>query len=125
MNILAISVMLMVTLTVTACTSLRTIESTPEALQGRLRSGELLQPGDRVRLVTRDETVHEFRVTKIDLERGFVIGRDDQVPIDEIVALETREVSIGKTALLVGGVGYSLITLMLILAAPAVILSGG
>jgi hypothetical protein len=87
-------------------------------------SGELLQPGDRVRLVTTDETVYEFRVESVDLERGLVIGRDAHVPIADIAALETREASVGRTALLAGGVAYSVAAIVLIALAPALILGG-
>jgi hypothetical protein len=125
MKILAILAVLIVALASSACTTLRPTEATPEELQRQLLFGELIQPGDRVRLVTADETVYEFRVAEIDLESGFVIGRDERVPIAEIVAVETREVSTGKTALLIGGVGYSVIAIVLIAVAPALILGGG
>ncbi len=125
MNILAISAILMGALASSACTTLKPKEATPEEVQRQLLSGELLQPGDRVRLVTTDETAYEFRVTEIDIEQGLVIGREERVPIVDVVAVETREVSVGKTALLVGGVGYSVIAIVLVALAPALILSGG
>ena len=125
MNILAVSAVLLFALTIPACTTLKPTEATPEELQRQLMSGELLEPGERVRLVTTDETVYEFRVTEIDVEQGLVIGRDERVPIADLIAVETREVSTGKTALLVGGVGFSVITIVLIAAAPAMIMAGG
>ena len=125
MNVLAVLAVLLGALASSACTTLSPKEATPEELQRQVLSGELLQPGDRIRLVTGDETVYEFRVTAIDLERGLLIGRDEQVPIADVIAVETREVSVGKTALLVGGVGYSLIAIVLIALAPALILGGG
>jgi hypothetical protein len=125
MNILGKSVLLMGALASTACTTLKAQEATPEELQPQLLCGSLLQPGDRVRLVTADETVHEFRVTEIDFDQGLVIGRDERVAIADVVAVETREVSIGRTALLVGGVGYSVVAIVLMALAPALILGGG
>jgi len=125
MNILAISAVLMASLASSACTTLKPKEATPDEVQRQLLSGDLLQPGDRVRLVTTDETVYEFRIMAIDLDEGLVIGRDERVPIADIVAVQTREVSMGKTALLVGGLGYSVIAIALIAAAPALILGGG
>ena len=125
MNVLAVLAVLLGTLAGSACTSLSPKEEAPEELRRQLLSGELLQPGERVRLVTSDETVYEFRITEIDLDQGLVIGSDEQVPIADVVAVETRKVSVGKTALLVGGVGYSLIAIVLVAIAPALILSGG
>ena len=125
MSMPAVSAVLMIALAGTACTSLRPTEATPDELQDQLRSAELFQPGDRVRLVTADETVHESRVAEIDLDRGLVIGGGDRVAIADIVAVETREISAGKTALLVGGVGYSVIAIVLIVLAPALVLGGG
>lgn len=124
MNILAVSAVLIGALTSSACTTLSPTEAALEELQRQLMSGELLQRGDRVRLVTSDETVYEFRVETIDLEQGIVVGRDEHVPIADIVALETREVSVGRTALLAGGVAYSVAAIVLIALAPALILGG-
>lgn len=125
MNVLAVLAVLLGALASSACTTLSPKEATPEELQRKLLSGELLQTGERVRLVTTDETVYEFRITEIDLEQGLVIGSDEQVPIADVVAVQTREVSMGKTALLVGAVGYSVIAIVLVALAPALILSGG
>lgn len=125
MNVLAILAALLGALASPACATLSPTETTPEELRRQLLSGELLKPGERVRLVTTDETVCEFRITEIDLEQGLVTGHDEQVPIADVVAVETREVSMGKTALLVGGVDYSVIALLPVALAPALILSGG
>jgi hypothetical protein len=125
MNILAVSAVLISALTSSACTTLKPTEATPEELQRELLSGTLIQPGDRVRLVTADEAVYEFRVTELDVVHGIVIGRDERVAVADIVAVETREVSMGKTALLIGGVGYSVIAIILIVAAPAFLLGAG
>ncbi len=108
-----------------ACTTLEPVNVPADELQQQLRSGTLVNVGDRVRLVTADETVHKFRVTEISLEQDLVLGRKAGVPIDEIVALETREVSVGRTSLLTGGVGIGVAVLIAIAIAPAVILGGG
>lgn len=104
------------------CTSLRPTEATPEELQRLILTESLLQPRQRVRLVTADQMVHTFRITAIDLEQGLIVGGDDAVPISEIVAVDTQNVSIGRTALLTGGligIGY----MIAIAIAPAAILS--
>lgn len=125
MNRVALAALLSCALVSVACTALQPIEALPDEVQHRILAGRLLQPGDRVRLVTEDEAVHKFRVTEVDIEQGLVIGADEAVPVSKIVAAETREVSIGRTAVLVGGVGTGLAVLIAIAIAPAVILSGG
>ena len=108
-----------------ACTTLEPVNVPADDLQQQIRAGTLVSAGDRVRLVTADETVHKFRVTEVNLGQDMVMGRKAGVPIGDIVALETREVSVGRTALLTGGVGIGLAMLIAIAIAPAVILSGG
>lgn len=108
-----------------ACTTLESVAVPADELQSQLRAGMLVKPGDRVRLVTADETVHRFRVTEVSSEQGVVIGRNERVLMDEIVAVETREVSVGRTALLTGGVGVGAAILIAIAIAPAILLGGG
>ena len=86
-----------------ACTSLQPTEASPEELQRMITHENLLKPGDRVRLVTADGAVYKFRINRIDFDDGLIIGRNDSVPIREVVAAETREVSAGKTVALTGG----------------------
>lgn len=109
----------------TACTTLTPVEIPPEELQQQLREGTLVSVGDRVRLVTADDAVHKFRVTEISLEQDIVLGRDTGVPINEVVAVQTREVSAGRTALLTGGIGIGFAALIAIAIAPALLLGGG
>ena len=116
---------LLLVLSGVGCTTLSPVEVPPDDLQERLRAGSLVTVGDRVRLVTTDETVHTFRVSEINLERDMVLGRDVAVPIGDIVALETREVSVGRTALLTGGIGIGVAALIAIAVAPAILLGGG
>jgi hypothetical protein len=106
-----------------ACTSLQSTEASPEELQRMITHENLLEPGDRVRLVTADGVVYKFRVTEIDLVNGMVVGPKESAPIKDIVAVETREVSIGKTAALTGGLVGGLY-ILLILAGGAFVLGG-
>jgi hypothetical protein len=80
------------------CTTLRPLEGSPDQLQQAILCGELLEPGDRVRIVTTDGSGHEFRVTQIDADAGLVIGEDDSVPVSQIRAVERRTLSVAKTA---------------------------
>ena len=76
MKTTTLAIFLPCALAVFACTTLKPVAATPSEVQRQLLSDQLLEPGDRVRLVTADEAVHEFRVTQSDLEDGIVIGRD-------------------------------------------------
>jgi hypothetical protein len=96
-----------------ACTTLQPTAASPEELQHMITQENLLEPGDRVRLVTTEGVVYKFRVREIDLGNGMVVGAKASVPIQDIVAVETREVSIGKTAVLTGGLVGGLYLLLL------------
>jgi hypothetical protein len=81
-----------------------------------VRCAVVLKPGDKVRLVTGDETVHEFRVTQLDLDEGLINGKDASVRIAEIVGVATREAAVGKTVCLTVGISTG-VFLGLLLAA--------
>jgi hypothetical protein len=68
--------------------------------------------------------IEENEIVAVDLDARLVHGKNVSVPIDEVVAVETREVSVGKTAALAGGVAAVWI-ITLILAAPGFILAAG
>jgi hypothetical protein len=106
------------------CTTLRPTEVPPDRLQHMIAHERLFEAGDRVRLVTAEGEVYKFRVTQLDLAEGVVVGRDHAVPIEDIVAVETREVSVGKTAALVGGLA-AVRVLLLSMAAAGFILAAG
>ena len=105
-----------------ACTTLRPTEASPEELQRLIVNESLIEPDERVRLVTADESVYEFRVTRIDFAEGVVMGKEEAVPIADIVAVETRERAVGKTIALTGGLVYGIGVLIAIAVAPAVLL---
>lgn len=54
----------------------------------------------------------EFKV--MEMTQSHLIGKNDSIEIDNIIALETREFSGGKSALLAGGIYglYGLLTAM-------------
>ena len=72
----------------TACTTLRPIDGRPNELQQFINSGELLKPGDRVRIVTADQKVHQFAITKI--EAGLIVGPHESLPVDQVIYLKLR-----------------------------------
>lgn len=107
MRQILVVVLLICALLTSSCTTLQPSEATPQEVQRLILTGDLLKPGDRMKIVTTDLSVYEFRIESIDLDQGLVIGVNEQVRIDDIIALETRQVSIAKTALLAGGVAYN------------------
>ena len=108
------------------CTSLKPIEAGPHELQDKIRHENIVNIHDWVRFYTEDGKEYRFQITAIDEKyiRGDDVVRGDEVsvPIDSIVALESQEISIGKTSLLAGGaIGIGL--LIAIAIAPAAILA--
>jgi hypothetical protein len=75
---------------VTGCTTMQPIDGSPTELQRFINSGELLKPGDRVRIVTADRKAHRFAITKV--EAGLIVGADESVPIDQVMSLEVENV---------------------------------
>jgi len=106
-----------VLLIMTGCTSLQPIELSPEELQNKIVTDQVVAAGDRVKIVTRDGTQHQFKVVAIDNDT--IAGKDISIPIGDIIALETREFSGGKTSLLVGGT--MLWMLIILISLPAVV----
>lgn len=100
-----------------ACTSLRPVEMSSEQLQEQLRRGELVQVGDRIKLVHSDGRHIELTVSAIDSES--IAGKHSRVAISDIVTLETREVSTAKTSTLIGG--SMLWMLIILLSIPAIV----
>ena len=96
------------------CTTLRPSVMSTDEIHRQIDSGELLKPGDKVRLATKDGAVHEFQVTAIKADEGLVVGRNETVRIADIVGVGKRELAIGKTIGLVIGIvgglqlGYAL-----------------
>lgn len=112
--------LLAATLILGGCSTMKTTEMPPDELHRAIRAGELVSAGERVQLVTTDGTNREFTVTELDDQS--IRGADVEVPIDEVVALKTRQVSAGKTTLLVGG-AIGMGVLIGVLIAPAAILA--
>jgi len=120
---------------VAACTSLKTVEMSSDELQQRIRAGEIMGEGDRVRIVTADREYKEILVTGVDETsvhgkkparadtpaHGMrpVEGEAVSIPIDGILAVETREFSVGKTAVASGSIYYLFIAIMGAMAAAA------
>ncbi len=107
----------MIATTLAGCTTLQTAEMSSSELHTQIRSGELLSVGDRIVAVTSDGTEHKFKVTELD--DTSIHGQDESIGIDDIVALQTRTISAGKTTLLAGGVGVGVVVIIGVLAVAA------
>ena len=97
-------VLLLCAATGSACTTLRPVGVSTDEAQRLIAAGELLKPGDKVRLFTADGKAHEFEITAIDAADGTVKGATDSVRVAEIVTVANRELSVGKTLGLVFGI---------------------
>ena len=74
---------------VAGCTTMQPIDGSPTELQHFINSGELLKPGDRVRIVTADQKTHRFAITKV--EAGLIVGSNESVPVDQVMCVEKRQ----------------------------------
>ena len=75
---------------VSGCTTMRPIDGSPTDLQHFINSGELLKPGDHVRIVTTDEKTHWFAIIKV--EAGVIVGSNESVPVDQVMCVEKRQI---------------------------------
>lgn len=83
------------------CSTVTPVEMTPEQVQQKISEGEVIGVGDTVKVVTSNGDVYNFKVTAVTNQQ--ILGNDIEIPIEEVVAIETKEFSAGKTAALAGG----------------------
>jgi hypothetical protein len=91
----AIVFMTVVVFLLNACTTLKPIELTPTTVQQRISSGDLIQIGNKYRITTSEEKQYYFIVTSIDSE--YICGKDIKIPTKDILRVEKRAFSMGKT----------------------------
>ena len=116
---------LFVAVMATACTTLRPSGIPSAELSNLVAEGSLIRPGDRIKLITADQSTHEFRVQRIDVADGLIVGRRESVPIADVVAVETRRLAPGKTVALGLSLAFGVSAIVAIGTAPAAILSAG
>ena len=88
------------------CTTLQPTQLPPEELRYGIRSGELVQPGDEISVVTLDGAEYVLVTHDVDDDviRGELSGGEAiTVAIDDLVALRTREVDSARTGLALAG----------------------
>ena len=120
--------LLIISIFLTSCTHFKPIEMNSETLQDKIRNGELIAEGNRVRVITKDGSSHILTVTAIseyvlkgalegtgtpgtstDSEDGMYMQEPAieptviEIPIDDIVLVEEEKIDAGKTTLAVGG----------------------
>jgi len=98
--------MIIIILVASGCTTLKPVEMSPEQLHDRISAGEVIEVGDSVKIVTTDGETHKFKVSAITADG--IAGKGIEIPIADIVAVETREFSGGKTTALAVGSGVLL-----------------
>ena len=104
------------------CTSLQPIELPAEELQQKILAGEIVLVGEKARLITADGKERKLHVTAV--TDSMIVAKDIEIPIVDIVAVETRQISAGKTTALVAtgvAIGYVIAGAV----AAAAILGGG
>jgi hypothetical protein len=114
---------LFVAVMASACTTLRPSGIPSAELSKAIAEGSVIRPGDRVKLVTVDKSSHEFRVERIEVADGLIVGRGEVVPIADVVAVETRQFAPGKTVALSLSLAFGVSAVVAVGTAPAAILS--
>jgi hypothetical protein len=95
-----VSVVLIILVT-SGCSTVSPVEMTPEQVQQKISAGELIAVGDTIKVATSEGEVYDFKVTAVTNQQ--ILGDEVEIPIEDIVAIETKEFSVGKTAALAGG----------------------
>jgi len=98
----------------TSCTSLNPVKMSASQLQHKIENMDIVKPGKEIKVYTANGKVHEFEVTSV--SKTHITGKNISIPIKDIVALETREFSGGKTTLLVGSIGLVVYAIVGIIA---------
>lgn len=94
--------MLIIAYCATGCSSFEPIEMSPEQLRRNIVSGEVIYPGDKIWLRTKDQSEYEFRVSSI--SDGKVIGDQQEILVSQITDVEIKEFNGGQTLLLGAGI---------------------
>lgn len=114
------SIALYLCIAMAGCTSLQPVSFEPEVLRREIAAGNIVHRGDRIRVTT---TAGETRDFKVDLATGdTLVGKDIQVPISDIAAIEIREYSPGRTGAFVGGATLASALLLTVALSSLVIL---
>ena len=106
---------MVILLLASGCTTFKPVGLESEKLHEQLYAGEIIHVEDKVKIRTSDGIDYRFEVLEIKENR--IVGSEVNIPIENIVTIDKREFSGGKTALLVGGI-LGAIILMAVVPAP-------
>ena len=109
---------IIVVLLVSGCSSLQHVQMPPEQLQQEISVGTLIEVGDTVRITTANGERHKFTVTAVTADH--ISGKNKEIAIADIISVETKEFSSGKTTALAGG-AYLIYVLLAAVAAAATV----
>ena len=107
------------------CTTLKHIEASPQEVQEMILSENLIQLHDHVKITTVDGKINEFAVTNIDLVTGTISGEELTIEIENIIVVEKRDLSIGKTYVLIEGILGIIVEIRTALSPPCASLRAG
>jgi hypothetical protein len=103
------------------CTTLKPMAENAEILRNELRGGEVVELGDKVCVVTRDGLSRLLIVTELNHNtmKGHPEGVETEslvvtIPFDDIVYMEGKQISVGKTAAYSGGIGVGAVAALFI-----------
>ena len=93
------------------CMHVKKVDQPPEAIRENIRNGDLVQPGDRIAVVSASKGERIFVVSEVDNDS--IRGEGVEMSIDDIVALEKRSIDPVRTGLAIySGYGAALFALL-------------
>ena len=101
---------------VSGCTTLRPVSYEPKSVP------QNLNPGDDVRVTTRDGRVLEFTVQEF--TEHSISGEKERVALSDIVQIDRRELNPGKSALLIGGIAATALLIYAITFFASIVRNG-
>jgi hypothetical protein len=103
------AVVLIACISLVGCTSMHRVEAEPVQIRQLLRDGQLVKPGDHVRVRAADGTRHRLHVASIDQEA--LHSKTRNIAIEQVTELEIERFSIAKTVLLAAGLVVVAVTM--------------
>ena len=94
------------------CTTLHPVPTDPKVIMVDVKQG------DTVRVITKNNKELEFEVKEINDKQ--IIGEKETVAFTDISQIERREVSSGKTTLLVAGVVVGVVVVLISIVAASI-----
>jgi hypothetical protein len=82
------------------CTTLQPISGNRATLPQRLASGEVLKPGDKVDILTKDGKTHSLSVKSV--SANAIEGEKESISTDQVALIQKRTLNVEATALAVG-----------------------